>query len=166
MAIDDHPSNDQKWQMCHKVLWCSSIWRWWRPFRRLLWAHCPEGAALTMGPQVRWVDLRHHKIQTSICFCYQNLGWSIDELSHNSKVMQAKAPSMYSITWKQKYHEQVLNIESSRIQWHCCSWSWIERESALLSFLTTSTSRWWLKSWVTSLPVLFLTRKGNLDSGQ
>ena len=124
-------------QMCHEGLWSSSICLKlvrWTPFRRLLWAHCPGWAALTMGPQVRWVDLGHHKIRTSIGFRYQNLGWSIDELSHNSKVMQAKAPSMYSITSKQKYHEQVLSIESSRIQWQCCIWSWIELESVLLSF--------------------------------
>ena len=133
MTIDDQVNV----QMCQEGLWSSSICLKlvrWTPFRHLLWARCPGWAALTMGPQVRWVDLGHRKIRTSIGFRYQNLGWSIDELSHNSKVMQAKAPSMHSITSKQKYHEQVLNIESSRIQWQCCIWSWIELESVLLSF--------------------------------
>ena len=142
MAVDDHPSNDQKGYMSHKGLW--SIMKF---FNLTLVKTIPTpslGSLSRMGcaddgpsSQVSWP--RHHKIRTSIGFRYQNLGWSIDELSHNSKVMQAKAPSMHSITSKQKYHEQVLNIESSRIQWHCCIWSWIELESALLSFLTTST---------------------------
>ena len=82
--------------------------------RRLLWARCPGRAALTMGPQFRWVDLVHRKIPTSIDFCHQNLGWTIDELSHNSKAMQAKAPSMYSVarqkkTWTSSQHWELQN---------------------------------------------------------
>ena len=135
--MTNHPSNNQKWKMCHKGLWSSSIWRCEHRSDAFF------GLAVQDGLRRRWAlnsgELTSGTVDSDfyLFLLPKNLGWSIDELSHNSKVMQAKAPSMYSFPGR-IYYEQVLNIESSRIQWHSCIWSWIGLESVYWVFISTN----------------------------